>query len=360
MRAARRSGSPSRPPPPRSPRPVRRPPSRRDVLPHGPASLPGVRACVRRPATLGRVADDLITVPPTLAANLAKYYEERGRAWVADAPRLAAEYLDRWELRPDGAAKHGVVALVLPVRRADGTPAMLKLQIVDPEHLGEGDALRTWNGDAAVRLIDVSADGGVLLLEKLDHTRDLLSVADDVEAAQITAALLVRLHAYTAPPEIRPLSDVVEKMLAFVPEAAPRLADPTEATLLRDWAAAVGEVAGECGDRLLHWDLHFENVLAGGREEWLAIDPKPLAGDPGFDLLPALHNRWDEVMAAPDPARAVLRRFDAMVEVMGLDRDRAAVWTVARTLQNSLWTIEDGEDCLETRQVLVAQAVTRR
>src|SRR5690606_39320812 len=46
-------------------------------------------------------------------------------------------------------------------------------------------------------------------------------------------------------------------------------------------AAAVAELLPEAGDRLLHWDLHYANVLAGEREPWLAIDPKPLAGDPG-------------------------------------------------------------------------------
>lgn len=138
------------------------------------------------------------------------------------------------------------------------------------------------------------------------------------------------------------------------------LADPAEARLVLDWAAAVREVAGEAGDRLLHWDLHYENVLAGEREEWLAIDPKPLAGDPAFELLPALHNRWDEVLASGDPERAVRRRFDAMVEIMGLDRDRAVAWTLGRTLQNSLWTIEDGEHALQAPQMLVAKAMTDR
>ncbi|GGP14259.1 hypothetical protein GCM10012278_69320 [Nonomuraea glycinis] len=49
---------------------------------------------------------------------------------------------------------------------------------------------------------------------------------------------------------------------------------------------------GEPGDRLLlHWDLHYDNILAGQREPCLAIDPEPLAGDPGFDLWPALDLR---------------------------------------------------------------------
>ncbi len=94
-------------------------------------------------------------------------------------------------------------------------------------------------------------------------------------------------------------------------------------------------MADEPGDRLLHWDLHDENVLASTRAPWLAIDPKPLAGDPGFELWPALANRFD-------PAD-VRWRFDAMTDVLGLDRARARAWTYGRLLQNSLWDVEDGD-----------------
>ena len=54
---------------------------------------------------------------------------------------------------------HGMVGLVVPVRRDDGTPAALKLQPLDPEHLGEGTALRTWAGQGSVLLLDESAGG---------------------------------------------------------------------------------------------------------------------------------------------------------------------------------------------------------
>jgi streptomycin 6-kinase len=100
-------------------------------------------------------------------------------------------------------------------------------------------------------------------------------------------------------------------------------------------------VADEPGDRLLHWDLHDENVLASGRAPWLAIDPKPLAGDPGFELWPALDNRFD-----PDD---IVWRFDAMTDVLALDRPRAHAWTLGRLLQNTLWDIEDDRPLDDTR-----------
>ena len=46
-------------------------------------------------------------------------------------------------------------------------------------------------------------------------------------------------------------------------------------------------------ERLLHTDLHYANVLGAYRSPWLAIDPKPMAGDVAFEVAPALWNRAD-------------------------------------------------------------------
>jgi len=117
-------------------------------------------------------------------------------------------------------------------------------------------------------------------------------------------------------------------------------------SLVRDCSAVLRDVLPEPGDRLLHWDLHYDNVLAplpgDDRGSWLAIDPKPLAGDPCFELLPALHNRWGDVVATGDVSGAIRRRFDLMTDVASLDRDRARAWTLARVLQNIVWELEEG------------------
>jgi streptomycin 6-kinase len=303
------------------------------------------------------VTADRIVVPPALAAYHARSYGEEGRAFTAALPGLVAGFLQRWRLRLDGPPRHGMVALVLPVVGADGTRAVLKLSPMDEEHAGEATALRTWAGQGAVRLLDDDPATGTLLLERLHDSRSLADLPDDLRAVQVVSELLARLTAHPAPRGIRTLASVAERMLADAPAAAQSLADPDARRLLARCAAAVREVADDAGDRLLHWDLHYENVLAGDREPWLAIDPKPLAGDPGFDLLPALGNRWDDVVATGNVERAVRRRFDVMVEVLGLDRDRAVAWTLGRVLQNTLWDIEDGQ-APDPAQAAIAVALT--
>nr|WP_079051450.1 aminoglycoside phosphotransferase family protein [Streptomyces curacoi] len=277
----------------------------------------------------------MIDIPQELAASQQQYNGEAGRAFIAELPDLTAAFLDRWGLTADGPPMHGVSALVLPVLRRDGTPAVLKLQLLDEESEGEPVALRAWDGDGAVRLLDHDEATGTMLLERLDSSRMLAHVPDVHESVLVIARLLAHLTSFAAPAGLRRLGDIARDMLEETPWALKQIGDPGTRRIAADCAAAVREVVDEPGDRLLHWDLHDENVLAAERAPWVAIDPKPLAGDPGFELWPALASRFD-------PAD-VRWRFDAMTDVLGLDRARARAWTYGRLLQNLLWSVEDGD-----------------
>ncbi|MEU6295943.1 aminoglycoside phosphotransferase family protein [Streptomyces erythrochromogenes] len=296
----------------------------------------------------------MVEIPDGLVEAQVGFNGDAGREFIAALPARAAEFLERWGLRRTGPAMHGVTALVLPVERADGSGAVLKLVSLDEECVGEPVALRAWDGDGCVRLLDHDADTGTLLLERLDAGRDLADLArrDARQAVRVVGELLARLTAVPAPAGLRGLGDMAAGVLAEVPRALARLVDERDRRLLRDCAAAVAEVAGEPGDRLLHWDLHYGNVLAGGREPWLAIDPKPLAGDPGFDLMPAIVNNFR--------AEDVRWRFDLLTEAAGLDRERARAWTLGRVLQNCLWDVEDGEERLDEEQLTVARLLLGR
>ncbi|WNI23328.1 aminoglycoside phosphotransferase family protein [Streptomyces sp. ITFR-16] len=302
----------------------------------------------------------MIDIPDALIATQSAYNGAAGRAFVAALPGTAAQFLERWGLRRDGGAWYGVCALVLPVvREADGRPAVLKLQLVDEETAGEPVALRLWGAASAgaVRLLEHDPLTGTMLLERLDAHRPLAAVADAREAVRVVGELLAGLTAVrpAAGSGLRGLGEAAERMVTAAPDVARALAEEGERRLVRDCAAAVREVAGEPGDRLLHWDLHFGNVLAGpgeGAGRWVAIDPKPLVGDPGFELLPALNDRFD--------AGAVRWRFDLLTEALGLDRARARAWTLGRVLQNACWGVESGERRLVPEHAAVARELLGR
>src|SRR5512133_2954558 len=140
---------------------------------------------------------------------------------------MAASYVDRWQLGIDGPVASGAVALIIPVASRDGSKAVLKLQPVDDETGGEPAALRAWAGQGAVRLLEHDPSSGAMLLERLDASRDLSTMADDFAAAKIIAELLVQLNSVPAPPGMRRLSDISAATLAGTPEAI-RLAEDSD------------------------------------------------------------------------------------------------------------------------------------
>ncbi len=257
-------------------------------------------------------------------------------AWLDRLPRLAGDLLDEWSLTADGEAVHGECALVVPVRTPGGEAAVLKVSWPHWEAEYEHLALRDWDGAGAVRLLRADPRRFALLLERV-HPRDLTTV-DAVEACELVAATYRRLHR-PAGPQYRRLSDEVTRWadgLAGLPPGA-----PVPHRYVEQAVSLARDLVQDCDGTLVHTDLHYFNVLAADREPWLVIDPKPLSGDPHYEIGPLLWNRWDEITATGDVRTAVRRRFHAVVDTAVLDEERARDWVVVRALTNVLWSLED-------------------
>ena len=103
-------------------------------------------------------------------------------------------------------------------------------------------------------------------------------------------------------------------------------------------------LAGDGPLVVVHGDLHYANVMADAAGEWLAIDPKPMAGDAHYEPAPMLWNRMDELtgpLAVGSVRDGLRRRFHALVDAAGLDEDRARDWVVVRMVVNAGWTVQD-------------------
>jgi streptomycin 6-kinase len=264
--------------------------------------------------------------------------DETWKPWLAALPRLIRSVLAEWRLSADGMVAAGQCAVVVPVRDDGGTPAAVKFAWPHEEQRFEHLALRAYAGNGAVRLLRADPSRGVMMLERAQPV-DLTTVAV-VDACEIVAGLYPRLHV-PAPPQLDLLSDNCRRWsreLLDLPVRAPvpRRYVEQAASLAADFATDPGT-----DGTLVHTDLHYFNVLAADREPWLAIDPKPLSGDPSFEVAPLLWNRWDEVVASGDSRRAVRERFHTVVDATAFDEDRARDWVVVRELVNVLWTIHD-------------------
>lgn len=259
------------------------------------------------------------------------------RTWVDALPRLMGDHLSSWALTVDGPLGHGHCSVVAPVRTADSVPAVLKIGYPDAESEHEHLALRRWAGNGAVRLLRADPHRRALLLERLAATD--LTEHWDIEACEVVGGLYRRLHV-PAMPQLRSLGSCVEQWTAEL-TALPRSA-PIPRRLVEQAATLGRELAPGPPSRVLHGDLHYSNVLAGNvlaaeREPWLAIDPKPINGDPHYELAPMLWNRWDEL--AGDIRGGVRRRFYTLVEAAEFDEDRARAWVVVRMVHNAMWEL---------------------
>ncbi len=285
-------------------------------------------------------------------------------AWLDGLPRTVVGLVEEWELSYDGDPRHGFCSLVVPVRTTGGRPAALKVAFPDDENEHEHLALQRWQGNGAVQMLRADPRRYAMLLERL-HPEDLSDLWD-VEACEIVAGFYGRLHV-PALPQLRTLTSYVERWnsgLAALPKDAPvprRLVEQAvslAAAFLTDEAST---------GRMIHGDLHYENVLAADREPWLVIDPKPMSGDPHYEVAPLLWNRWDEVVGSGRVRDAVRQRFHAVVDTAGLDEDRARDWVVVRALHNAYWSVDDARSLGRgltredrewiTRMVTLAKAV---
>jgi streptomycin 6-kinase len=259
--------------------------------------------------------------------------------WLARAPRLSDDLISDWGLRIDGPTLAGNCAMVVPVRTDDDRAGVLKIGWPHWEAETEHLALRAWQGHGAVELWRADPRRFALLLERARPDRDLHAL-DVLEACEVVARLYGRLH---RPPLPQP-----RRLTELCREWADRLPPLLEANLISRRFVSQGErlmrdfaADPDTDAALIHSDLHFFNVLAAEREPWLVIDPKPLTGDPAYEVAPLLWNRWQEAMSAVSPRQALLDRLFTVVDVAGLDEDRVRDWVVVREVCNVLWTYEE-------------------
>jgi streptomycin 6-kinase len=243
------------------------------------------------------------------------------------AARLSAARA-RWSLAAAGefplSYRH-----VEPVRRADGSAAVLRLGPPGDAELERELAAAEWFGDrGAPRVLALDRELGAVLLERVLPGTMLDAEPEDavVPAAAAVMRSLWRAPAADCPfPTIRHCGRSLER-------------GSRAAGLFFELCDSMDEPV------VLHGDLHHFNLLRSDAHGWLAIDAKGVVGEPAYETGALLRNPKPALLDLPAPARTLRRRADALCEALGLDGTRVYGWAYAQAVLSAAWSIEDGED----------------
>jgi streptomycin 6-kinase len=242
-------------------------------------------------------------------------------------------WLSRWDLEPDGWAFSTPYtrSLLIPVRR--GSEAALLKIAGHPEEARGAALMAWWDGEGAAPVL--AHEGPAILLARAEDPDALARMAFDGEDDEATAILCetaARLHetrGQTPPDGIIPLRQWLRSL-----EKARSLGGvyARAADIAAELLAAPQDIA------VLHGDITHANVLDFGKRSWLAIDPKGLVGERGYDFANIFRSPTVQ-MATPDRFR---RQLSLVARLAGLDQTRLLKWAIVHGTIAVAWAIEDG------------------
>ncbi|AJE81952.1 MULTISPECIES: aminoglycoside phosphotransferase family protein [Streptomyces] len=259
--------------------------------------------------------------------------------WLHRLPELAEQAVAARESTAERVqVPGGRSSLVVFVRRADGSPAVLKLAPPRARPEAERAALAHWGGLGAVRLLDDGpgdGENGALLLERL-HPDVSVRTLPEAKSMLEAAGTLRRL--WVPPPEGHRFETVAARTGRQAEAmAADARTDPVLAPLVDAALGAREELlTAPPLEHLLHGTFRQSKVLGAERSPWLAVGPDPVVGECAFDLARLVRDRVEDLIASPSGPATTRRRVKRLAESLEVDQERLRGWTLFRAVESGV------------------------
>lgn len=280
------------------------------------------------------------SLPERFVQNILDLRGEKGGEWLVHLPNLINEIAENHSLAVEKFYPNLSYHFVAPCVYADGTKAVLKIGFNEPDSIvfREAKMLEILNGNGAVKLHGFDKKRCALLLERLTPGKDLTALCRENDELATTIAIDV----------LRKISRVLVKTSEFpdLPKwtASFRQGKNTAFSQSHFQKAQriFDELIGSSETRLLHGDFHHENILSAIREPFLAIDPKGIIGDIGFEIAVFLNNPRRFVLSNPNRREILAKRIWQFADAFEIAPHELRKWAYAEAVLSAYWTFEDG------------------
>lgn len=269
-------------------------------------------------------------------------FREEGRQWLIGLPEIVKEIEENWSLVVKESFPNLSYHYVAPCVCADGSEAVLKIgfpgEAVNISN--EVKMLKYLDGRKAVRLLRFDEKRFAFLLEKLTPGENLKTIFRTDEAKAVETAIEVMRAFWQKPPEDINFPALEDWVKGF------DKAEQTEfpASYIKKARRIFDDLNRSKQKMLLHGDFHHENILSAAREPFLAIDPKGIVGDIGYDISIFMINHFNWLKSEPDlqgKLSGALRKFSDAFEI---EPQNLRKIIFAHTVLSAWWTFEENCD----------------
>ena len=270
---------------------------------------------------------------------------ELGGKWLNDLPQIIGEIEKNWLVSAEKSFSNLSYNYVAPCVCTDGGGAVLKiaLPLNEPEIFNEAQFLKMANGDGAVKLLKSDESRRAILLERLKPGENLKEACRRNEERAVEIAVPIIRRLLKEPPPNSAFRRLDEWFDNFFEKAA---ATEFPSEFYHKAREFYEQLSSDPKRKfLIHGDLHHENILSAEREGFLAIDPKGIIGEVGYEIAVFLNNHRSWLASEKnlrEKLNATVRQFSEAFEVSPPDLRK---WAYAQMVLSAWWTFdENGEN----------------
>ena len=279
-------------------------------------------------------------LPKIFAQNTQDLCGEVGERWLNDLPRIIEEISGNWSLEVNKSFSNLSYNYVAPCVRADGSEAVLKiaLPLNNPEIFNESSFLQIADGKCAVKFLNFDKKRRAMLLEKLTPGANLKEICGKNDAKAVEIAIKIMCGLSKKPPQDSSFRRL-EDWFKGIKKANNTKFDNRFALKAFGFFERLSSASKQ--KLLIHGDLHHENILSAQREPFLAIDPKGIIGDIGYEIAVFLNNHMIWLSADKNLCEKLndaVRRFSEAFEITP---QNLKDWAFAQIVLSAWWTFEE-------------------
>ena len=285
-----------------------------------------------------------MNLPEKFIRLMTKARGAKGAEWLAELPVIIEEIEEKWSLKTGKPFQNLSYHYVAPCICAGGGEAVLKIGFPEKESpiINEARMLKLYDGNGAVRFLRLDKKRYALLLERLKPGETLKTACrkDDARAVEIYIEALRKI--IRKPPGNHNFVLLDDWFKGF--EKAKNTNFPAEA--VKKARNFYDELKRE-QVFLLHGDFHHENILSATREPFLAIDPKGIIGEIGYEISVFLNNHVWWLASAPNTREKLNYAVRKIAEAFEIESQDLKKWAFAQAVLSAWWTFEENGESWE-------------